>query len=219
VQIGRHPRILAWGCERGAERNMAWNLLREPLRRRDGVRIELTWNSWPASFSNVIAAWRDDADFRSFFNQLLADSPYSAFRWETPPVKEATRSRTFEFVLLDSPGLARRPDPQPFADHFQSATDGVVMFRNLGGDAVLIVPCPTADAAVYGHLGAFVRGAPESQRQALWRKVGEAMQQRVSAAPVWLSTAGAGVSWLHVRLDDRPKFYGHQPYTQDADSA
>jgi hypothetical protein len=28
----------------------------------------------------------------------------------------------------------------------------------------------------------------------------------------WLSTAGMGVPWLHVRLDDRPKDYGHRPY-------
>jgi hypothetical protein len=32
--------------------------------------------------------------------------------------------------------------------------------------------------------------------------------------PVWLSTAGAGVSWLHVRLDDRPKYYGYRPYQE-----
>jgi hypothetical protein len=32
------------------------------------------------------------------------------------------------------------------------------------------------------------------------------------ANPEWLSTAGAGVSWLHVRLDDRPKYYGYAPY-------
>jgi hypothetical protein len=29
---------------------------------------------------------------------------------------------------------------------------------------------------------------------------------------VWLSTAGAGVPWLHVRLDDAPKYYGHAAY-------
>ena len=28
------------------------------------------------------------------------------------------------------------------------------------------------------------------------------------------SAAGAGVSWLHVRLDDRPKYYGFLPYKQ-----
>jgi hypothetical protein len=40
------------------------------------------------------------------------------------------------------------------------------------------------------------------------------MARRVGRQPVWLSTAGAGVAWLHVRLDDRPKYYGHGPYRQ-----
>jgi hypothetical protein len=38
------------------------------------------------------------------------------------------------------------------------------------------------------------------------------MVRRMSAKPVWLSTAGAGVSWLHVRLDDQPKYYGFALY-------
>ena len=73
----------------------------------------------------------------------------------------------------------------------------------------MVVPCPLADPSAYGHLAAFIRHAPEEQRDALWRRIGEAMAQRVGMKPVWLSTAGAGVSWLHVRLDDRPKYYGH----------
>jgi Family of unknown function (DUF6940) len=35
-----------------------------------------------------------------------------------------------------------------------------------------------------------------------------------NAKPVWLSPAGAGVSWLHLRLDDQPKYYGYAPYRQ-----
>ena len=30
--------------------------------------------------------------------------------------------------------------------------------------------------------------------------------------PVWTSTSGLGVYWLHVRLDSRPKYYQHQPF-------
>jgi hypothetical protein len=30
--------------------------------------------------------------------------------------------------------------------------------------------------------------------------------------PIWLSTAGMGVAWLHIRLDERPKYYSHKPY-------
>jgi hypothetical protein len=117
-------------------------------------------------------------------------------------------------VLLDSPGLARRPDRQAFAEHFAGAEAGVAVFPNLGGDAIMVVPCPVAEPSAYGHLAAFVRLAPEAQRHALWQAVGKAMARRVGPSLVWLSTAGAGVSWLHVRLDDRPKYYGYEPYTQ-----
>ena len=29
---------------------------------------------------------------------------------------------------------------------------------------------------------------------------------------VWLSTAGDGIAWLHVRLDPSPKYYQHDEY-------
>ena len=41
-----------------------------------------------------------------------------------------------------------------------------------------------------------------------------AMDSRVGARPIWLSTAGHGVAWLHVRLDSRPKYYLHAPYRE-----
>jgi hypothetical protein len=31
---------------------------------------------------------------------------------------------------------------------------------------------------------------------------------------LWLSTAGMGVSWLHVRLDSSLKYYGYKPFKQ-----
>ncbi len=194
------------------EKREKWNARREELANHRGLRFRIEFESRAATFADVIRAWRSDADFRTFFNALLADAPYTAFRWETPPVTSATASRAFEFVLLDSPGLARRPDPEAFAKHFKKAKSDVIDFPNLGRDAIMVVPCPVADPSAYGHLAAFVREAPEAQRQTLWKSVGDVMARRVGAQPVWLSTAGAGVSWLHVRLDDRPKYYGYEPY-------
>jgi hypothetical protein len=121
--------------------------------------------------------------------------------------------RPFEFVLLDSPELARTPDAQAFAQQFLDAPEETVVdFPNLGKDAILVVPCPKGPLPAYGHLGAFLRHATEAQRHALWIAVGKAMERRLGSRPVWLSTAGAGVAWLHVRLDDRPKYYGYAPY-------
>ena len=190
-----------------------WEAETEKLSAGRVIRFELLQSGRQASYADVIAAWQNDASFRSWFTQLLADSPFIAFRWETPPLTVANTSRPFEFVLHDSPGLAAIPDEEAFAEHFQTALDrSVVQFSNLGRDAVLVVPCPLGYQSAYGHLAAFVRHAPAEQQQQLWQTVGEALQSRLSQKPVWLSTAGAGVSWLHVRLDDRPKYYGYGPY-------
>lgn len=190
-----------------------WTTQISEVERSGALRFVLRRGSEEASFKEVIEAWQADAGFRSWFNALLAGLSFTAFRWETPPVSVSTAGRPFEFVVLDSPGLARRPDPDAFAEYFQSEPRlEVLAFPNLGGDAILVVPRPLAPASAYGHLAAFVREAPERQQDALWQTVGDAMAQRMSAKPVWLSTAGAGVSWLHVRLDDRPKYYGFAPY-------
>ena len=180
-----------------------------------GLRIGLDLDRNPGSYADVIDAWRSDAQFRSWFNAVLAGVSFGAFRWETPPVNTATAFRPFECVLLDSPSLVRQPDPTAFDEHFRDNVDaGVFSFSNLGRDAIMVVPRPVGPDSAYGHIAAFVRIAPEPQRDALWQAVGEAMIGRLSVKPVWLSTAGGGVSWLHVRLDDRPKYYGYTPYRQ-----
>ena len=190
-----------------------WTVRHEELAGFDGVQFSVDLDARPVTVAEVLNRWRTDAGFRSWFNDLLAAVPYTAFRWEMPAVTAETVSRAFEFVVLDDPNLARRPDPDAFAEHFRDAPDaGVIEFPNLRGDAILVVPSPVAPSSAYGHLAAFVREAPDIQRHELWQLVGEAVARRVGAAPVWLSTAGAGVSWLHVRLDTRPKYYGYEPY-------
>lgn len=194
---------------------MGWSADVSEAGNAGALRVGVNRESNPATFREVVEAWRSDGAFRGWFNGVLAGVKFSAFRWETPPVTAANIDRPFEFVLLDSPGLAREPEPDAFKEHFGTKTSpDVVSFSNLGGDALMIVPRPIAATSAYGHLAAFVRGAPETQRLALWQAVGDAMARRLSAKPVWLSTAGAGVSWLHVRLDDRPKYYGFRPYRE-----
>ena len=164
----------------------------------------------PVAYRDVLSLWQNDTPFRTFFISLLADAPFPAYRWETPAITETTAGREFEFVLLRYDALERTVDRAAFSDYFNNK--GVVTFDNLGRDAVLVVPCPVGNLAAYGHLASFTNGAPEAQQHELWQAAGSAMQKRLSRKPVWLSTAGMGVSWLHVRLDDRPKYYGYQSY-------
>lgn len=164
----------------------------------------------PLPVGRAMALLQTDDAFTKLLTSQLADSPFQAFRWETPPLTSATLHRPFEFVLMDSPGLDRVPDLTAFQSHFTH--EPVVSFENLGGDAMMVVPCPQAPPRVYVHLAAFLRNAPAAQIRELWRRVGAAVMDRVSDRPLWLSTAGGGVAWLHVRLDSRPKYYSYPPY-------
>jgi hypothetical protein len=138
---------------------------------------------------------------------------FGAYCWECPPVTEANRSVPFECVFVSSSSLARMgTDPDAFAEHFRPDCD-VVTFENLGGDATLVAPCPEGNAN-FAHLGSFTATASAEHQDALWRAVGEALASRIGPRPLWLSTAGHGIAWLHVRLDSRPKYYRHAPYTR-----
>ena len=176
-------------------------------------RVVMLHDGRELRYSEVIAAWQQDHAFRDPFIATLTAVPFDAFFWETPPVSVATIEQPFEFVVVDSPSLAGvEAEPRAFAEHFSRDSPGVVSFPNLRGDAVLVVPRPLAPRACYGHLAAFLRGAPEDQKHALWREVGAALAARLSSRPTWVSTAGLGVYGLHVRLDSRPKYYRHAPY-------
>lgn len=163
-------------------------------------------------FDDVVSAWRADSAFRRFWIASLASVPFEAYCWECPPVDSNQLDRPFECVFVASPSLARMPlDPAAFAGHFRGDRD-VVTFANLGGDAVLVAPCPDPAGGNFGHLASFTATAPPTLQQALWTEVGRALDARIGTRPLWLSTAGHGVAWLHVRLDTSPKYYQHAPY-------
>ncbi len=167
------------------------------------------------TFAEVVELWTNDTEFALWLTALLAEHPSAAFRFETPVITRETADRTFEFVLVDSPALEGiSADLSPFARPLAAADAqaSVVTFSNLSGDAEMVVPRPTGDGTTYPHLAAFARSAPQQQQAELWREVSLALRNCWSQRPVWLNTAGLGVSWLHVRLDSRPKYYAYRPY-------
>ena len=185
---------------------------------QDGGRVcraSVLCEEAPVTYAETIERWRSDRAFRAFFCGVLADAPYNAYLLETPPITRMTSTREFEFVLVDSPPLARSaPDPKAFASHFDASDPGdkIAVFPNLGGDALLVAPTPQGPLSAYPHLAAFVRAGPAEQQHNFWRNIGAAFANRLGARPLWLSTNGLGVAWLHARLDTRPKYYTFEPY-------
>jgi hypothetical protein len=202
-------RLLGWAKPKVTAKSGAWEF--SLAGGATTLRLTILGGSRPATFAQVFSAWTEDPDFRLAYSDALTNCQFSAFRWELPRLTCATVQKPYECVILDSPSLLVPPDPGAFSAHFSQDTE-VVAFQNLGKDATLVVPCPLGPEKSYGHLRAFLRTAPDSQKHSLWETIGRQMSQRLGTKPVWLSTAGGGVPWLHIRLDDQPKYYQHQAY-------
>ena len=163
------------------------------------------------SYADFLRALNDEPSFRELLQEEMRAAPFVAFRWEAPPLATTTLGHPFECLFHDSPDLDVTANLTDFEAYFRPDED-VVTFENLGADALLIVPCPISESTNYSHIGAFHRSAPSSQQHAFWVAVSQAARDRMSAQPLWLSTAGGGVDWLHMRLDKRPKYYRHLPW-------
>ncbi len=210
----RRPPPRAGYLERFLVEDM-YDAITEPLLNGKATRYKVLFNRRPLPYVDALELLRTDSDFRTFMTGQLKQSVYSAFRWETPHFQTATSSRDFEFVLLDNPSFTkRRTDAETYKSYFAGANDenGIVSFTNLSGDATLIVPSPRTNEHAYGHFASFLRMAPVLQVDALWQKIAGKVLGMVSDRPIWLSTAGGGVAWLHVRIDSTPKYYGYAPY-------
>ena len=177
---------------------MTWDV---EIELNSGIRkVSITQDGQPLSYANVIEAWAYDSLFTRYFSSILKSSPFDAYFWETPPVNIRTMSRAFEFVEVEGRILDKMPtNRQAFSEHFnESKNNTVISFANLGGDAKLVVPCPLSTRTEYPHLAEFLRNAPDEQIETLWNKVGLQAEKTIGEKKIWISTAGAGVAWLHV---------------------
>lgn len=154
-------------------------------------------------------------------SSVFQETKFKAYFWECPPTsRETAHNQSFEFVLIASHELfSRSADPVSFSTYFNDSNylnRSVISFRNLGGDAVLVVPSPVGrgvELNKYTHIANFMRLADREQIHYFWKVVGEALDAQLkSGDKVWLSTSGLGVSWLHVRVDNSPKYFNYKIY-------
>lgn len=176
------------------------------------IQYKISQNDHIITFKDWIVLLKGSEVFMAFFINILKSSTFEAFFWEVKPVNLKTIEEEFEFVITKSNKLSNVDTNQlSFKYYFKTGKD-VVCFSNLRGDAQLIVPSPISETENYNHLANFVRKAPEYQVIELWKKVALEYEKLIGENSKWLSTAGLGVHWLHVRIDSRPKYYRFKSY-------
>ena len=183
----------------------------------DLCKVTIFQNSRLLTFEEVIEYWKVNAKFRQFYISLISNLPYEAIFWESPAIKRGTIGRKYEFVAVESQQLASvKANSAAFSEYFNSVTpdNSIVSFENLRGDSKLVVPCPLRSSDSYTHLTKFLREAPEHQCHEFFQALGVEVGNRLDRHPLWLSTSGLGVHWLHARLDRRPKYYTYAPYRE-----
>ena len=186
--------------------------------------------------------------FISIMNKIFIQSAPSAVYFECAPFSVESMNKTqFKFVTIPALELERnRVDITPFKEKFiekyKSSDRGtVVSFKNLGGESILISPCPIdinglkinpdyikniGSFQYMTHLVSFITGSNRNdfyhnqQVASLWASLGDKVLSEVRSNErngnfdkvFWVSTDGRGVSWLHLRIDPTPKYYKFADY-------
>ena len=97
-------------------------------------------------------------------------------------------------------------DATPFKDYIKK--DKIVAFDNLDKKCRLI--CPPDDGKNYSHIRNFYLHADKTLIKAIWNNVArevEKIHKINKIKKIWISTHGLGVSWLHIRICNEPKYY------------
>lgn len=163
------------------------------------------------SWQEAMAALQAESELADALSAAIG--AHEAVFWECAPTGRSHAETPFHFVVVDSPQVARlTPDEDTFRHLLRAPAS---CFPNLSGDAMLVVPRAHVPSGA-AHIASWCRTAPRDEQRAFWAVVGQAMEAwwDRTEAPVWLSTSGLGVSWLHVRLDRAPKYYTHAPFRQ-----
>lgn len=176
------------------------------------TKFQLEKEGTPLTYKDVIDLLIHSHEFKAQLTTELKGLQVDGFFWEVKPINQAQIGDPFEFVVVSGKRIANLvANPSSFQTHFKANSD-VVVFDNLGGDAKLVVPTPINPDTNYAHLAAFLSTGTPEQQQSFWTQVGLQYQLLLKEETLWLSTAGMGVPWLHVRFDKRPKYYRHKPY-------
>ena len=179
-------------------------------------KYRLATGSRELSFGEVLRYWRHP-DFVVTYRDLLLALQLAEFFWEHPRITRAERFEPYEVAIVPSSSLDRlTANPAPFGGKI-NPNRATNVFLNLSGSALLVVPSPERrDGAEldFSTLRRFLTHAGKPRLTNFFRTLAETWEQQLTddTPHKFLSTHGLGVSWLHVRLDERPKYYRTREY-------
>jgi hypothetical protein len=128
------------------------------------------------------------------------------------------KSEALSNITEDSSGFE-----EYLAENNYSDKPAFISFPNKPGgnkpsDAILVIPSfvDRYDKKHYDfkNISTFTKNASEKQQQDFWQGVAQSLSEELAKndTPRWLNTHGLGVKYLHVRIDEKPKYYNYPEY-------
>lgn len=192
---------------------MSFTYQKTPLNDYDGYQLRFFNDHQCLSVAEVFSYLLDQPEFSRCFTQALLANDYLAVRWECRGIDKRRMPNPFECVVLHDPTLHRPADLSAFRAYLPTtAFDEVAVFRNLSGEALLVVPGQGTQGSDFSHLKQFLLTASTSHIQLLLQNLAKHVLQELGDTPIYPNTAGDAVPWLHCRIDRFPKYYGYLPY-------
>lgn len=146
-----------------------------------------------------------------FHHVLKSYARSQDFYLEMPQIR--SRDQDFQFALVPTNDfLGIGPESDKFQQIKTVAKDAVMEVKSLSGDPLVIPTLPSGFNANYAHLAVFTLTAPDAVWNQLWAQVATTLGRVLSQGPVYLSTHGTGVYWLHIRFDPKPKYYSYAKF-------
>tara|TARA_B100001113_G_scaffold316643_1_gene283561 strand:+ start:754 stop:1305 length:552 start_codon:yes stop_codon:yes gene_type:complete len=103
-----------------------------------------------------------------------------------------------QYRIRKSSRLPSVPDKGPYKNYLDDTSKSLsTQFLNLSRDALLVIP-----SKPYANIYQFATRSSDREWLALFRRVVKNVKKGQ-----FISTHGHGVSYLHVRLEDNPKYY------------
>ena len=158
--------------------------------------------------------WKSIIDSMEKGNLLISNEDIKhkniPFLWRTSVINR-DESSIFQQSFTPCKKLLIKQNYSAFKKYFKG-NKIVISFPNLSGDTTLVVPIPKKNKN-FATIKDFVNNASLKQQSDLWKCVSREIRKSLQHTDrVWVSTHGLGVPYLHVRICNKPKYYGNSRF-------
>jgi hypothetical protein len=183
------------------------------------IVYRITKNKNYLSYENFYESIKSSEKLINDIITILKSITFESYYLEFNPTSWNSLANTiFEFVIIKTTSFTNKTDIITFGEsNINTNSNNIYTFYNLSKSSILISPHynHNYNINIYNNIGTFMRSSNLEQQFLLLAIVFTQYLVQLKKNQnklLWLSTHGKGIGWLHVRIDNSPKYISYQPY-------